>query len=533
MKYTLLSLVLISTQLSGMITTNVSTHKDDDFYKYVYKKEIVRSLPLDVCNHIDHLYALLRNKTIRESLIKTTGMQGYKKLFISNNGHYYAYANDYNIELRDIEQSNIIGTFSSRTKKTPIYFSPSNDYCVIKSGASPGIRQTTYLYNFIQSQKHIITPKEHYYCSGITISHDSKYVVYKDKNGGIISKYTPWILDDQGTPQEITLKNNYFTSSRAVIFHPDSKHIIHNKYQGELYLYNLETGENKIIFHAKNSNTDHIDKLTLISDNKKIIAETRFKSDFSYDPHHYILFNIENLDNVTSVAIPQQSCDTKKQLPVMAIPYKNIITHIGDCGRTLQLLDDKTLQCITTHTTQEGVYITALAVDNSGNYLAVGYSDGTIMIWHLFSSDPAKYEKTCMQTKNGFIKSLTFSENQLLLSQSQSCDFFDDKEAIPTPGTAILWDIYGNEITHFGDNIVASIMSPNGKTIIITSAKLEWFDFGHLALQIPYCQRDLTLTTYHQTDENLALCSQNGPTLTQLSKLIAQANSNQMDLDAQ
>src|SRR5579863_1102304 len=104
MKYTLLSLVLISIQLSGMMTTDVASQKDDDFYRYVYKKEIARILPLDVCEYIDHLYALLRNDKIRESLIKTTGMSGYQKLFISNNGHYYAYANNYNIELRDIEQ---------------------------------------------------------------------------------------------------------------------------------------------------------------------------------------------------------------------------------------------------------------------------------------------------------------------------------------------------------------------------------------------------------------------------------------------
>lgn len=508
MKQLLLYSLFITTNLACMLTTDVVSATKDKVYRYWYTKRIVEILPIDVCKQIDCISAQLRNKTIKELLIKTTSdiSTSKPKLFISNNGYYFAHTDRYNIHLRDIEKNNIVDTFSKCGIKNPIYLSPHNEYCVIRSGASVGICQTTYFYNLIQKRKHIITPEIHFHCSGITISHDSQHVLYKDDNGGSIPNYTLWTLDTQGKPQEITLRNNHLNGSGAVIFHPDNKHIIHNRYEDELRSYNRETGEDKIISHIKNTDAYCIDRLTLNPDNKKIIAKTRFSDDERYNIHHYIIFNIENLDHVTSVTIPKQSCGTKKQLPVIAIPYKNIITHITNEGRTLELLDENA-QLITLHTTKNNTYITALAVDKTGNYLASGYSDGTIMIWHLFKAKPQHDDKIFMNS-NGKITSLTFSDNQLLLSQSQAGKLVKGERILCKYGTATLWDMYGNEIINFGNDVVKSIISPNGKTIII------------LTLINP----DYNLTTYHQTDENLAQYSQKELTLAQLSMLINEQN---------
>jgi hypothetical protein len=130
------------------------------------------------------------------------------------------------------------------------------------------------------------------------------------------------------------------------------------------------------------------------------------------------------------------------------------------------------------------------------------------MIWDISSSHSAGYDKIFMKTI-GPITSLTFNNNQQLLSQSQSGKLQKGEDTVLCKfGTTILWDVYGNEIIDCGYGIVKSIMSPNGKTIVtlpVINAPTEY------KLQL----------TYHQIDdENLAQYSQKEMTLTQLTRLI-------------
>src|SRR6266404_2274084 len=99
MKQLLLYSLFITTNLACMITTDVVPATKDKVYRYWYTKCIAQLLPLELCKQIDCISAQLRNKKIRESLIKTTPdvskeidpRFGELKLILSNNGHYYAH----------------------------------------------------------------------------------------------------------------------------------------------------------------------------------------------------------------------------------------------------------------------------------------------------------------------------------------------------------------------------------------------------------------------------------------------------------
>ncbi len=565
MKYILIFSLFISTNLTGMLTKNVTTKINDDLYTIMakveqnklqrnngltflrecldlyynktieltgvlekiyhkaytnnecfllykqylpfYKKCIASILPLEICKQIDLFSALLKNKKIKETYIKKIieTKESYNRfmpnLTISRDGHYFSHdifyrMGDYQIKLRATKDDQFGYDFTPDTR-TPLYFSPNNKYCIVDE--SDGI----FFYNRVTSARHLLL-KQKQTCFVITISDDSQHILFEGRDiMQSIPKYKLWTLDAHGIPQTIPLQDNLYHSMN-VIFHPDNKHIIHNTCGDKLCLYNLETSNETIIAPSCNENICYFNELTLTSDNKKILAEPIF------NPGNYILFNIENLDNVTSVTIPQQSFCQDQNLPVVYIPHKNMLTHITNQSRTLEILDEK-LNIIASHTTTEGIYITALAVDNSGNYLAAGYSDGTIMIWNLFSSNPKEFEKIFVASK-GLIKSLTFSENHLLFSQSTSGEYW----GTIAPGTATLWDIHGNEIINFGDNIINSIISHNGKTIVIISAQFEQND-----KDTTYNWNNfLTLATYQLDETALQYTQNNDLTLAQLAMLL-------------
>ncbi len=557
MKYILIFSLFISTNLTGMLTKNVTTQTNDDLYTIMakveqnklqkndglaflrecliygecsiydkidtnnecfllykqylpfYKKCIASILPLEICKQIDLFSALLKNKKIKETyrkkIIETQKFynRDIPNLTISKNGHYFSHnifyrMGDYQIKLRATKDDKF-GYNITTDARTPLYFSPNNKYCIVRE--SDGI----FFYNLITSARRSLI-KSKQTCFGITISDDGQHILCEGRNK--IAQSTPiyklWTLDAHGIPQTIPLKNNFH--SMNVIFHPDNKHIIHNTCGDELRLYNLETSDDTIIASKCNANIYLFNNLTRTPDNKKILAQPIIEQCSG----NYILFNIENLDNVTSVTTPQQSFCAGQDLPVIYIPHKNMLTHITNQSRTLEILDEK-LNIIASHTTTEGIYITALAVDNNGNYLAAGYSDGTIMIWNLFSSNPKKFEKIFVANK-GLIKSLTFSENHLLFSQSTSGEYWGNI----APNTATLWDIHGNEIINFGDNIINSIISHNGKTIVIISAQFEQND-----KDTTYNWNNfLTLATYQLDETALQYTQNNDLTLAQLAMLL-------------
>lgn len=477
-------------------------------YLSFYKKCIAIFLPHEICKEIDLLYAQLKNIGRKETFIKTTKgpwenhryNEGKPHLIISNDGYYFAHTISKIPEL--IYTKNNFHKTINTGYRNPLYFSPDNNYCIIKDSYK------TCFYNLIQQKELTLIEKNEHQCFGITISNDSQYILFegRDKIRQSTPIYFLWTLNANGVPQKINLKNNLL-HSMTVIFHPDNNHIVHSQYQDELRLYNIVTAEDIIISPKRDENVFCIDTLTLTLDNTTIIAKTLHR-DLNTQPN-YILFNIENLDKVTAIPLSPQSYHKEtSDLPILSIPNKKMLTHIINEGRTLQLIDHNA-QCIASYDTKNNTHITALTVDPTGSYLAVGHSDGTIIIWNLFSSDPAQYDKTPIRSYDP-ITSLTFTDNQLLFSQSRA------KEPASMLGNAILWDVYGNEImNNLGDNIIDSIISPNGKTINVVSTTLQWHPE-----RASLCEHLFTLTTYYQKDEVLAQYGYNGPNLAQLSRLI-------------
>jgi WD40 repeat protein len=492
-----------------MVTTDLVSKKDDE-YVLLYKAHIARNLPHDICKHIDYLYAQLKNigrketfikpKTAREPWINRRYDEWRPHLTISNDGHYVAHTISKNPELLHTESHNLTTQIYSGYR-APLCFSPNNKYYIVKD--THGI----YLSHLPHITRYELTTQKYNTCFGITISNDSQHILFEGRDAMQQStpSYLLWTLDADGIPQKTHLKDNLL-HSWAVIFHPDNNHIIHSQWADRLRLYNIATTEDIIISPKRDENVFCIDALTITPDNKTIIAKTNLKK-LDTQPG-YILFNIEDINNVTAITLPQQSCHKDAELLVLSIPHKKIVTHVTNEGKTLRLLDHNA-QLLASHDAKENTYITALTVDRTGSYLAAGYSDGTIMIWNLFSSNPECWDKICKRDYYP-ITSLTFTDNQLLFSQSRA------QEPNSMIGTATLWDIYGNEImNNLGYNIVESIISPNGKTINVVTTTLQW-----QPEQASICDHLFTLTTYYQKDELLAQYDYDGPNLAQLSRLI-------------
>jgi WD40 repeat protein len=460
-------------------------------------------LPYDLCKHCDLLFISDKNKKIKEAYKeKKWNIDQYidirherlPNLIMSNNGHYFAYSflqkytfkHEHCMYLVKI-LDNRCSEMSHLKNKEFIHFCPDSTYYIVEhpQGAtlnyfsSPLSEKNPYL---IANDNPCLMTKYHTLlglAKDIVISNNNKYILLP-KRGNPCDYYELWAIDAQGMPQEIPLKNKYGhhllrTFGGAVMFHPDNQHIMYNDHAAQLQLYNIETEQQKLITQREpgySGNVSYLKDPVITPDNKKLLLKG--KSD-SYNKHNHLLFNIETVDTtIKSVIIPQQSCHQKQRpeesdLPILYIPHNNMLTHITDEGNTLNLLNENA-QVVATHKAEKGTYITVLAVSSTGYYLAAGYSDGTIMIWNLFSKNPEYYEKIFMKN-DGAITSLTFGDNQLLLSQSASHIIkWEYQDTIKYQyGSAIVWDIHGNKIIDFGDNILKSIMSPNGKTIALVS----------------------------------------------------------------
>lgn len=482
----------------------------------LYKICAAKILPLDLCKHIDTVYAFIHNQKIKEAFTKNIIIDEKKsyntsrpKLIMSNDGHYFAH----NIVLElcgstmqvlDIENKSI-NQFISPSRNLSISFNLDSKSYITKEPLG------TFFYKRNESLNYRLLDKETR-CPSVIFSNDGQHIVLETDDGGSFSAYRLFSLHPQiiNTLLETTLKKDLI-GGRTVIFHPNNQQLIINYGGNKLHLYTIATQED-IVMTQPDDKVYVIRAMSVTADNKRIMAKRDLTD---YGKHDYALFNIENLDNVTCVTIPTQSCFGEKQLPVLYIPYKSMLTHIANQGRTLEILDEK-LQLIASHTTTNNVYITALAVNNSGNYLAAGYSDGTIMIWHLFDITHFKDEKIFQKT-NRVVKKLTFSENQFLLSESECGDFWNTVDPSPTIAQAILWDIHGNEVINFGDNIVNSIMSKNGKSIVIISGTLKSTNNPLSAWK-----QLLTLTTYHNKN-HVDYISNNEYTLSQLKMLMGQS----------
>jgi len=134
---------------------------------------------------------------------------------------------------------------------------------------------------------------------------------------------------------------------------------------------------------------------------------------------------------------------------------------------------DDVIILLTTHTALDDTLITTMTVSHDGHYVAIGYQDGSIMVWHMHDMINHPHVKYFAKT-HGSIKKLTFNHHYLLLSQSQYGLFWNTATPTATPGAAVLWDIYGHELHHFGNSIVDSIMSPFGSVIVLINASIRF-----------------------------------------------------------
>jgi len=216
-----------------------------------------------------------------------------------------------------------------------------------------------------------------------------RFVIAPDKKNILIDyrtnlipsmpRYRLFKVNHKGELGGVYLKNN-LTQASAVNFMPNNKQIIYSKWDNTLHLYTIDTtGNSRQITFNGDDIIGNIINLTCINDDR-ILAKTISKK---YDTYHHghVLFNIKDLDNVTSVILPEQSCH-KKILPVLCIPYPKMFTHITDNGCTLQLLDE-IMHTVASHTAPENSYISAIALDPEGKNLAVGHSNGTINIYQI------------------------------------------------------------------------------------------------------------------------------------------------------
>jgi len=410
------------------------------------------------------------------------------ELIMSNNGNYFIHNIRYGFrnpefKLYNTRNNKLEYEFSSEYRK-PAYFSPANNYVITRE------HKGTYLYD-IKTQKNHLLLDRNKTSLDMTMSDDGKYILNEERHplAQSTAMYTLWKLDESNTPQKITLKNDLL-GSYSVLFHPDNEHILHN--HANLHFYEITTQANlnltpKLKTNQKMFLAHH---LTFSPDKTHILCDAWIDDSKDCQQRHALL-NIQNLEQVIVKEIPAASPYPTTDPAPLCTARTHLITHICNEGKTLQLLDEN-MHLIASHTTQENSYISALAIDHTGDYLASGYSDGTIILWDISHPHKRIHGKKLVGSQ-GIIKKLTFTENHLLLSQSKFGEFWNTNNPCPTPGTAILWDTQGNQIINFGDSVLTSKISKNGKTVAVIDANLDWQEHA----LIPNWKIFLTLTCYN------------------------------------
>ena len=131
----------------------------------------------------------------------------------------------------------------------------------------------------------------------------------------------------------------------------------------------------------------------------------------------------------------------------------------------LQLLNKKGI-LIASHTKKH--CFSALASDKSGNYLACGYSNGSILLVNT-SDIHKKNFGTQLIGVNLPIKNLTFTDNNLLFAHAKPELFVPNKHS----GYASLWDTQGNFIINFGSSVLDANISKNGRIITIIESDIQ------------------------------------------------------------
>ena len=367
-----------------------------------------------------------------------------------------------------------------------IYCSPNNNYLVIVD-----LFKGIYLYHIPTQKKHFLY-KPYNQDSDITISDNSTYILSRQllpfNDYKII--YNLWSITND-IPQEIDLEDRLWESICA-IFHPDSKNIFHIN-GGKLYVYNIgsKISTQRTLIGSgdpKRQPKQFIlyDTLVTSSDKKHIVCKMKNPRNSSLsDLFNYAVLNIENMEEITFTLLPPVH---QTHLPPVCIAHKNLVAYCADNMELLQLFNKKGI-LVASHT-KEKHRISALASDKAGNYLACGYSNGSILLVDTLEI----LKKNCGTRLIGLslpIKNLTFTDNNLLFAHAKPEIFVPNKHA----GYASLWDTQGNYIINFGCSVFDAHISKDGTTIGIietdiqsknTSKKLELTCYD-LSRPLPTC----------------------------------------------
>lgn len=442
----------------------------------VYVNLLCKALPNDIIQKYipKNIETIRKNKVIKKYYTKKELITNLQRLenkapevVISNDGNYVlhnirSHFNGLPIKLWDIKKNLEIDSFCSieQNLKTS-FFSPNSTYAIIQGHE--------YVFMYLIAKKKQYPLCISVYCKAnqeISISPDSKHIILFEP---LSNHNALWSIDSNNKPQQVFLEPRIWDRFvQCAIFNHDSKKIIYNGYQKSLNTCSIESPntpgkQSKLSqenYHSTNT-------LSLLSDGIHVIAHSPFPDLQNFKD---TIFSLKNIHTYTS--IPNQSCANILPLPRLDIPHKKLVTHICNMGHTLQLLD-LDAQVIASHTTKSNAHISALAADTTGNYLACGYSDGTIIMWNLSNADK-RIEGIKVTMPSYPIKSLTFGNNQLLLAQSGEYKYnLISKKTISQRGSAIVWDVvHGNKIFDFC-NTIASAMSKNGNRIITISETLR------------------------------------------------------------
>lgn len=437
-------------------------------------------------------YVALHSKLVKQLLTHTTIYNNQKRIFanettslkITHNGHHFVhnphfdYGSFLHLWKTTKEPVEIAKIFSGYDVNYAIHFSPNGAYCIIMR------KNETFIHDIATGKEHALTLPDYFdNIQKLRISPDSKHLMTYGIEGtnGLFRRFALWSLDENNNPHPIPLTSSYWEWFVAdALFHPDNKNLICNFNAKKLSLCPIATPNEKDINNIEiecNKDYLYVRKLTQTGDDKYVLAKS---SGRKHSPD--MLFSLHEETQVPPIAMPnllpnRAGCWIKNRY----IPHKQLFTHIIDCGTTLQLLDS-TMQLVAHHSTKNGAYICALAVESTGNYLASGYSNGTVIIWDLTTMDN-RIIGTKITVPGGEVRSLTFGTNQLLLCQTGKTLWPDcSRKTEPLISTALLCDIHGDTIMDFGLTI-ASIMSKKGNRIVTisetlkpTNIELGWFD---------------------------------------------------------
>lgn len=429
-------------------TENDEIENHSIFSSYITKKWIHSLIPLGIIKekYTDQTFDLKKPYNRKTSAT----------LNISNNGAYLihdfcASSQSSHIELYNTEENRPEYQCPAINQQRT-YFSPNNKYMVIVNPF-----QKIYLYSITKQKEHLLCTSENLECT-IVISDNGQYILrqafapFKDYE----TSYALWHIDEDNNPHHVDLGNSV-SHSTSVIFHPNNEHLLHI-HHGNIYLYDIITGTDRNLTARKEKNSSMYGDLILSADKNQVICKTKNQRNTSLsDQINYVILNIENLKNVTLSLTPL--CYSK-DLPPVCIPYKNLIAYCSE-NKTLLGLLNKKAKLIASYKKQSH-YLSTLATSDTGDYLASGYSNGTIIIWNLSTPQKSITGKKIIGSDLPIHK-LRFTDHQLLFSQSKLELSLPQKKS----GQALLWDINGNAIMNFGDTIFDAEITKSGNTIIV------------------------------------------------------------------